>query len=112
MIAPVVVFSDRPDGKLPCEMLQVYGVIPPVTVALALYDVPTVAPGIDVDVKASCPLTTKDKDMLPVCAGEEESEASTVKFELPLAVGVPAMTPVLEFRLKPAGRLPLRIDHE
>ena len=112
MIAPVVVFNDRPGGRLPCETLHVKGAIPPVIEQDALYAVPTVAPGSDVDVKASCPSIAIAKDVLPVFGGEAESEASTVKFDVPLVLGVPAIAPVLEFRLRPAGRLPLATDQE
>ena len=36
--------------------------------------------------------------------------ALTVKLGAPAAVGVPEINPVLGFKLKPAGRLPLGID--
>ena len=32
------------------------------------------------------------------------------KLNVPIAVGVPEITPVVVFKLKPAGRLPLDID--
>jgi hypothetical protein len=38
--------------------------------------------------------------------GVSESVAVTVKLVGPVAVGVPEMTPVLAFRVRPAGRLP------
>ena len=34
-----------------------------------------------------------------------------VKLDVPAAVGVPDRTPVEEFRVMPAGRLPLLTDH-
>jgi hypothetical protein len=37
--------------------------------------------------------------------------ALTEKFDVPAAVGVPVIVPLLEFRLKPAGRIPLEILH-
>jgi hypothetical protein len=37
--------------------------------------------------------------------------ALTVKLNVPAVVGVPVIAPVLEFKLKPAGRLPTVIDH-
>ena len=40
----------------------------------------------------------------------EPSFTCTVKLEVPTVVGVPEMTPVLEFRLSPAGREPTVID--
>ena len=38
--------------------------------------------------------------------------ALTLKLNILAAVGVPLISPVLVFRLKPDGRLPLSIDHE
>src|SRR5262245_66350412 len=35
----------------------------------------------------------------------------TVKFEVPVAVGVPEITPVLAASVSPAGSAPLAIDH-
>jgi hypothetical protein len=48
-----------------------------------------------------------------VPAGCSESVTFTVKLIAPvtLPVGVPEITPVLEFMVKPAGRLPALIDH-
>jgi hypothetical protein len=34
-----------------------------------------------------------------------------VKLEVPVAVGVPEITPVVAARLRPAGRVPLLIFH-
>lgn len=43
--------------------------------------------------------------------GLEESVTFTVKFEVPDAVGVPVIAPVLVFTLRPAGRLPVLMLH-
>jgi hypothetical protein len=51
-----------------------------------------------------------DSDVLAVCAGELESATETVKLELPFAVGVPEITPLLDI-VSPAGRLPEASDH-
>jgi hypothetical protein len=45
-----------------------------------------------------------------VCTGEPLSFTVTVKLEVPVAVGVPEITPVDEARVKPAGRAPELID--
>lgn len=46
-----------------------------------------------------------------LCAvGVSESTTFTVKFEVPVAVGVPVIWPLL-FRPNPAGRLPLMMLH-
>ena len=41
-----------------------------------------------------------------------ESRTCTVKVALPLAVGVPEITPVEAFRVSPTGSVPTVIDHE
>jgi hypothetical protein len=46
-----------------------------------------------------------------VLSGLEESASDAVKWKVPLAEGVPDMTPVAELRLRPDGRLPDEIDH-
>jgi hypothetical protein len=45
-----------------------------------------------------------------VCTGDPLSFTATVNVELPLAVGVPEITPALE-SANPAGRPPEAIDH-
>ena len=45
-------------------------------------------------------------------AGDSESVTCTVKFEVPVAVGVPLMTPVEASSASPAGSEPTEIDHE
>jgi len=39
------------------------------------------------------------------------SFTTAVKFDVPLAVGVPEITPVIAASVRPAGRLPAEIDH-
>lgn len=41
-----------------------------------------------------------------VCAGLLLSVTETLTLKVPLAVGVPEMTPVVDPRVSPAGRLP------
>jgi hypothetical protein len=45
-----------------------------------------------------------------VCAGDSLSFTATVKFEVPLAVGVPDITPALDSD-SPAGSFPEASDH-
>lgn len=45
-----------------------------------------------------------------LCAGLAASETVAVKVKLPLAVGVPETTPVVEPRVSPAGRAPAVTD--
>jgi hypothetical protein len=46
-----------------------------------------------------------------VCAGLPPSLTFTVRLLVPLALGVPEISPVAEARLRPAGRLPAVTDH-
>jgi hypothetical protein len=46
-----------------------------------------------------------------VWAGLPLSLTLAVKVEVPLALGVPEITPVVAARVNPAGRLPDVIDH-
>jgi hypothetical protein len=45
-----------------------------------------------------------------VCTGELLSATATVKFEVPLVVGIPEITPAFD-NVTPAGRFPEEIDH-
>ena len=46
-----------------------------------------------------------------VCTGLLLSLTLKVKFDVPLAVGVPEITPLAAARLSPAGKLPLLTFH-
>jgi hypothetical protein len=52
--------------------------------------------------------TVRDKLLEAVCP---VLVTSTLKLLVPVAVGIPVITPT-EDRLRPSGRLPLRMDHE
>jgi hypothetical protein len=54
-------------------------------------------------------ITTIDNMTVWLCAGDPESETVTANVDVPLAVGVPEMTPPDE-SVSPAGRLPEVID--
>jgi hypothetical protein len=56
-------------------------------------------------------LTTIDNCSVAVIAGADESATEIVKVDVPVAVGVPEITPVAAFRVRPAGRVPAEIDH-
>ena len=47
-----------------------------------------------------------------LAVGVSESVTVTVKFTVPDTVGVPVIAPVDEFRLRPAGKLPVVTAHE
>jgi hypothetical protein len=55
--------------------------------------------------------TVIERAFVAVAAGDAESVAFTVKLVAPPAVvGVPDMSPVVAFRLSPAGRAPTESD--
>lgn len=46
-----------------------------------------------------------------LCAGTPASLTVTVKFDIPLTVGVPEITPLPVASVSPAGKLPAVTDH-
>jgi hypothetical protein len=52
-----------------------------------------------------------DRDAVLETAGDSESTTFTVMGKVPLAVGVPLITPVAGARESPAGREPEEMDH-
>jgi hypothetical protein len=46
-----------------------------------------------------------------LCTGLPESVTLAVKLKVPVAVGVPEMTPLEEFSERPAGKFPEEMDH-
>jgi hypothetical protein len=85
-------------------------VVPPVAARPLEYAVPCVPEG-----KPDVVIARADDDAAAmaierltdlVCAGFPASVTVAVKLDVPLAVGVPEIRPVLEDRLSPAGRLP------
>ena len=55
--------------------------------------------------------TTRVSETDFLCEGLDESTSVAVKFVLPIAVGVPEISPVEAERLSPFGRPPDVIDH-
>ena len=51
-------------------------------------------------------LTVMASGAVAVAGGDSESLTCTVKFEVPGVVGVPEISPLLAFRVKPFGKLP------
>jgi hypothetical protein len=100
---------DRPPGKAPELMLQVYGVVPPVAASVVEYAVPTCPAGTKVVVictGVTAAATVSVNDFVEVCAvGVVESVTFAVKLNDPEAVGVPEIVPVAE-RVRPPGKAP------
>jgi hypothetical protein len=109
-ITPVLVFSVSPAGSDPAVMLHVYGAVPPTAPSMNEYAVPTMPAGSgDVDVIVS--FATIMMLRFAVAVLLSASVTFTVKLELPAVVGVPDITPVLEFSDNPAGNVPLLMLH-
>jgi hypothetical protein len=79
-----------------------------------LYELPVCAEPRPVDVIVSlsgaAAFTVIDSEAVCVCAGDPLSFTPTVNVEVPLAVGVPEITPALE-SANPAGSFPEASDH-
>jgi hypothetical protein len=106
--------SVRPAGRLPEEIDHVYPGVPPLALSVKLYATPTCpAPSVVVLIVNGAVVVVgevvMEKLAVFVCAGDSLSVTATVKFEVPLAVGVPEITPALD-KVRPAGRLPAFID--
>jgi hypothetical protein len=87
-------------------------VVPPLACRRFEYVVPLVPEGrVDVVKARGTGATTSERVTGWLCAGVEESTTLKVKLVVLLAVGVPAMIPVVVARLSPLGRVPLVVDH-
>lgn len=96
--------SERPAGKVPEVIEQLYGVVPPLASIVALYTTPTVPFG-NVFVRFSAAgLITMVSGPDVVCVGDPESVTLIVTVELPAVVGVPLT--VQPLMLSPAGSVP------
>ncbi len=87
--------------------------MPPMTLITeeyAVFSVPDTRVAFSVSVGVAAFATTMERATDLVCAGLPASVTVAVKLKVPVAVGVPEMTPVAGARLSPAGRLPVR-DH-
>ncbi len=102
--------SDSPAGSEPALNDQLLPPVPPLAESVWLYVAPTVALGSEVVVTFNGGgLAT---EMLRPCMSVafELSLTCTVKFAVPLAVGVPLMAPLAESD-RPAGSAPGPLDH-
>jgi len=110
---PVVAARLSPAGSEPAVIDHVYGGVPPFAVIGFEYAVLTAPEGsvaLIVNAGGAAAATTIESCTDCVCAGLPESVTVAVKLVVPLAVGVPEITPVAEASDRPAGRLPLVID--
>ena len=98
----------RPAGSDPVVSAKVYESDPPVAATFAEYESPTAPPGSVVVVMLTAGRITMDRSAVP--AALALSFTSTLKLNVPLAVGVPVRTPPEE-RLTPVGSAPDNMLH-
>ena len=105
-ITPAVL-SVNPPGKAPCEMLHVIGAVP-VAVSVRVYVVPTVPFG-----SVCAGIVGAATIVIVSCLVTEPAEfsARTVKVNVPAAVGVPVIAPVVAFSVNPPGKAPDEMLH-
>ena len=111
-MSPVLPSSESPAGRPPAVTDHDSGATPPLDCRVAVYPTFTDPFGSRFVVMSRCFATV----MLSCCVAETgvgaESVTCTVNTDVPEAVGVPEITPVLVLSVNPAGRLPAGIDHE
>jgi hypothetical protein len=110
-ITPVLAVSDNPAGNVPLEMLHVYGVTPPVAASVVEYATFKVPFGKFVVMIVSVDAALIVMLRFAVAVLLSASVTFTVNDDVSAVVGVPEITPVLEFNVSPAGRLPLLMLH-
>ena len=105
VIVPVAVLRVKPPGKAPTVMLHVIGAVP-VAVSVSVYAVPTV-PWSSV-CAGIVGATTGAAIVMDSCLVTLPKLfwARTVKLNVPAAVGVPVIAPVVAFSVKPPGSAP------
>ena len=104
LMIPVDENSVSPAGSAPLVIAQVAGEVPPDISKVALYGTLTMPAGSAVVAMLGGPLMTTVNG----CGLEvkpPESLALTVKLYPPVVVGVPLITPVEAFKVKPGGKL-------
>ena len=111
-ITPVAAAKDRPPGNAPDAMAHdAYGLVPPVAANVCEYEPPMLTAGNDDVLTVGNAPTVIDKDL------EAEtmlrlSVTVTEKLAVPVAVGVPEMTPVVVSSVRPAGSEPDNVHVE
>jgi hypothetical protein len=106
VMAPELGSRVKPVGSVPEARLQVTGNVPPLSsyFRVWLYASPTIGFNRLVVVIVNCTIVRLSV-ALAVCCGELESAAWNVMLNAPAADGVPVISPVVEFRFRPAGNV-------
>ena len=107
VIAPVVAFKLKPAGNAPLATAHVIGVVP-VALSVWLYALFTVPSGSVAVVIVGGAVMTMLRELVPFPA---EFVALTENVNVPIVVGVPDITPVDAFKLRPAGNVRAEMSH-
>lgn len=108
VMAPVLASSDRPAGSEPVVTAQVTGGVAKLTCRVALYPTFTVPADSEVVVITMTWFAIVMLSCLVADMGvAAESWTFTVKVDVPAAVGVPEIAPLLALSDRPFGRLPV-----
>lgn len=111
-IRPVAGASDKLVGNAPDDTVHVeYGLVPPVTANVCAYAAVNVPSDNEAVLTTGAGLTTMDNDLATVVT-LFASVAVTVKLNVPVAVGVPEITPVVAASDKPPGNAPDAMVHD
>jgi hypothetical protein len=107
LISPVAGFNVKPAGIIQAVNCQVLAPTPPVAVSVCEYATPALPLLSAVVVIVSTELV----DVIvmvakALCGGTPESVTLNVRLAVPAADGVPLITPVAAFNVKPDGRIP------
>jgi len=98
-------FCVRPAGRVP-EVVQVYGVVPPVTGMVAKYGLPTVPFSSFVNDSVRASVMVRDIGPDTLSCGLEASVTVIVGFAVPCVVGVPVIAQLFGVNANPVGRVP------
>jgi len=111
-ISPVEEFRESPVGRLPALIDQVIGGCPPVAASVCEYAWLRYASArLVVVIVSGLRTAVIDSGCVSVAGTYWESVTCTVKFQVPVVVTVPLMTPVEEASVNPGGRLPEMTAH-
>src|SRR5580658_8334926 len=103
LIAPVLVFSVKPLGRVPVTE-KVYGAVPPLMTGAGLFKATPTSPELTAGQVSS---TSRAIVKGQVVAAVTPLASFAWSVNVPEAVGVPLMAPVLVFSVRPLGRVPV-----
>ena len=108
LITPVEAFKDNPVGKEPEVTENIFAPVPPVATTVAEYGVFCVSSGNEAVVIDTAGLIVT---VYSLKASAPPSVHFILNVKTPVALGVPLITPVVEFKLSPVGNAPESIEN-